>query len=78
MSNLYDDFEKRFTNAWFSAGWSEIEVKPQQETFKRSGKDLDTLQAELEELKHDMENIHEKQLRLANLAKFYQNGEFSF
>lgn len=77
MSSLYDDFEKRFTNAWFSAGWSEIEVKPQQETFKRSGKDLNTLQAELEGLKYEMENINEKQIRLANLAKFYQTGEFS-
>lgn len=74
MSSLYDDFEKRFTNAWFSAGWSEVEIKPQ-ETFRRSGKDLNTLQAELEELKHEMENIHEKQIRLENLAKFYQSGE---
>lgn len=79
MSGTYDDFEKRFSNAWFSAGWAEVEVKPQSsvnievqlETSHR--KDLETLQKELDDLKNDFENITQKQLRLANLSKFYNN-----
>lgn len=70
MSNLYDDFEKRFTNEWFSAGWSEIGAKPQKE--KTSRKDLMTLQAELEQIQENIETIKQKQLRLANLAKLYE------
>lgn len=75
MSNLYDDFEKRFTNAWFSAGWTEVELK-KAEPVKKSSKDLETLQKELAELKQDFENICQKQLRLENLAKLYKQGSF--
>ena len=71
MSDLYNDFENRFKDAWFSFGWIEVETPTQKpQTFH---KDLGTLQAELEELKNNMENIMEKQLRLGNLAKFYQS-----
>lgn len=73
MPNVYDDFEKRFTNSWFSAGWAEIEVQeaavPTIETPVR--KDLDTLKRELEILNADMEKITQKQLRLSNLSKLY-------
>ena len=73
MSDFYDNFEKRFTNAWFSAGWSEVEIK-KAEPVKSSHKDLETLEQELEGLKQDYENICEKQLRLSNLAKLYLQG----
>jgi len=71
MSNLYDNFEKRFTNAPFSAGWVEFEIKsPKTEILH---KDLNTLEAELNELNERIENIAQKQLRLSNLAKLYNN-----
>lgn len=69
MSDLYDNFEKRFTNAWFSAGWAEIESKPAKKESMH--KDLAILQAELETINKELENIEQKQLRLANLAKLY-------
>lgn len=71
MSDLYKDFEKRFTNAWFSAGWAEVGSKPNESEVSR--KNLVTLQDELDELQDRMENIAQKQLRLANLATFYEN-----
>lgn len=70
MTDLYKDFEKRFTNAWFSAGWAEVENRPQEKEATR--KDLATLEAELAELEENMDNIIQKQLRLSNLASFYQ------
>lgn len=71
MSDLYNDFEKRFTNAWFSAGWGEIEVKPSAPQVSR--KDLLTLQEELNAIQENIESIAQKQLRLSNLAKLYEN-----
>lgn len=71
MSNLYDDFEKRFTDKWFSSGWAEVETK--QETSQLVRKDLATLKSELDEIQEHIENIAQKQLRLANLAKLYEN-----
>lgn len=77
MSNLYDDFEKRFTNAWFSANWADIETQPSKAQvateIKPSHKDALTLQEELNEIQEHIENISQKQLRLANLAKLYEN-----
>lgn len=70
MSSLYNDFEKRFDNNWFSANWNEIEIKPQPVSHR---KDLTILETELNQLKEEMENISLKQLRLANLAKMYNN-----
>lgn len=71
MSNLYDDFEKRFTDKWFSSGWAEVETK--QQTSQCVRKDLATLEAELDEIQERIENVAQKQLRLANLAKLYEN-----
>lgn len=71
MSDLNNDFEKRFTNAWFSAGWIEAESISRSE--KASRKDLTVLQTELDELEERMENIELNQLRLSNLAKMYGN-----
>lgn len=72
MSSLYNDFEKRFTNAWFSASWNDgVEVKPKQQVAAR--KDAKTLEIELNAIKEEIENIESKQLRLANLAKLYNN-----
>lgn len=76
MSGLYEDFEKRFTNAWFAAGWVEVDTKPKEaaaQTTNEFHKDLSTLQKELDDIKAQIENISQKQLRLANLAKFYSN-----
>lgn len=72
MTSLYDDFEKRFTNAWFSASWNdEVEVKPKQQVAVR--KDAKILEAELNAIKEEIESIELKQLRLANLAKLYNS-----
>lgn len=72
MSNLYNDFEKRFTGNSFSANWVEVEVKPQAAMIAR--KDLNTLQDELQKIQENIETIAQKQLRLANLAKMYENN----
>ena len=69
MSNLYDNFEKRFTDKWFSAGWVEAEVKAPQDASDH--KDLAVLEAELNQINEKIETIAQKQLRLANLAKLY-------
>ena len=66
-----EKFEKRFSNAWFSSSWAEVEEKPQQ--IEVSHKDLAALQEELQMLDDQMEAIAQKQLRLANLARFYSN-----
>ena len=76
MSDLYDKFENRFTNAWFSSGWVEVETKPKEaksQSVNNSRKDLLMLQEELDDIQEHIENISQKQLRLANLAKFYSN-----
>lgn len=77
MSNLYDDFEKRFTNAFFSANWADIEVQPGKAQIatetKIQHKDTLALQEELQEIQEHIENISQKQLRLSNLAKLYEN-----
>lgn len=75
MSNLYDEFEEKFKFSWFSCGWVEKEVKqpePQKMHIRLPNKDLETLECELKAIEEDIENIAQKQLRLANLAKFYQ------
>ena len=71
MSNLYDDFEQRFTGNWFSADW--VEVKTMDEKKQVFHKDLTTLESELDMINETIENISQKQLRLANLAKLYNN-----
>jgi hypothetical protein len=69
MSNLYDDFEKRHTGSWFAAGWVDVEVKKTGvNVFK---KDLTTLQAELDAIQEHIDEVSQKQLRLANLAQLY-------
>lgn len=69
MTNLYDDFEKRHKFNWFSANWADAEVKqPTAQVFR---KDLTTLQSELDEIQQHIEDVSQKQLRLANLAKLY-------
>lgn len=75
MSNLFNEFENRFTNEWFSCGWSEeVVAKPAQEKkVEVSRKDLTVLQSELEQIQQHIENIAQKQLRLSNLAKLYEN-----
>lgn len=69
MSEL-SDFQYKFKNSWFSAGWVEVAAEKQTDSHSLH-KDLATLQAELEEINQTIENIAQKQLRLANLAKLY-------
>lgn len=71
MSDLYNNFEKRFTSAWFSVGWIETEEKPLME--KTCKKNIDVLQDELRKIEEHIETIAQKQLRLANLASFYES-----
>lgn len=71
MSNLYNDFEQRFTGNWFSADW--VEVKTIAENKQIFHKDLSTLESELDMINETIETISQKQLRLANLAKFYSD-----
>ena len=71
MSNMYDDFEKRFTGNTFSAGW--VEVSTLVENKQIIHKDLATLEAELDMINSTMEEISLKKLRLENLAKLYNN-----
>lgn len=72
MGNLYDDFEKRFTNKSFSMGWIEVENKPQK-VLSPARKNLDELQLELEKIEDTIDSISQKKLQLSNLAKFYEN-----
>lgn len=71
MSNLYNEFENRFTNEFFSCGWSE-DVKPKEIKPEVTRKDLTTLQSELSEIQEHIELVAQKQLRLSNLAKLYE------
>lgn len=73
MANLYDEFKNKFTNSWFSANWTEVETKQEFNEEVVVRKDLATLETELENLKNRMEDITQKQLILANLAKLYSN-----
>lgn len=74
MSNMYDDFEKRFENAPFFAGWTEFEIKPAKTApvIKHEHKNLDSLSAELKSIEEQIEEVSLKQLRLSNLAQFYR------
>lgn len=71
MSELFSEFEKRHTDSWFAAGWIEVDVKPQQAVSAR--KNLAELEAELQKIGENIENISQKQLRLSNLAKLYNS-----
>lgn len=74
MSELYNEFEDKYKFSWFSAGWVDVEVKPSQAAPVQAvnKKDLQMLESELSSIQETLENIELKQLRLANLAKFYQ------
>ena len=69
MSNMYDDFEKRFNGKTFSAGWVEVNTAVVNKQIMH--KDAETLQAELDMINETLEDISQKKLRLANLAKLY-------
>lgn len=69
--SLYEEFEKRHTGSWFSAGWSEVEVRP---SVSVARKDLTTLENELLAIKEEVEKVKERQFRLNNLSKFYNDG----
>lgn len=73
MAGLYEEFEQRFADKVFSAGWVEVQMPTQeqkQEVVVR--KDLSVLEAELAQINEAMENISFNQLRLSNLAKLYE------
>lgn len=74
MSNLMNEFENRFTNEFFSCGWSDVEAKPiEAPTVEVSRKDLLTLQAELDSIQEHIEAVAQKKLLLANMAKLYES-----
>ena len=76
--------KKDFQNKCFSPNWLEVDLEDVQrrqivkeerlESNRR--KNLNTLLKELEEIKHNIEQVAEKQHRLANLMGFYE-GEFA-
>jgi len=71
MSDLNNDFEKRFTNAWFSSGWIDVDKKPAENVEKR--KDVVKLETELAEIEERLEEINLNKLRLSNLSRLYEN-----
>lgn len=75
MANLYDEFEKRFTGLWFSAGWQDVEPTgiAQKKGETNTRKSVELLQKELDDLQENMERICAKGLMLENLAKFYND-----
>lgn len=71
MGKTFDEFEKRYTDKWFAAGWVEVGTRPQ-EVAQIQKKDLQLLQAELAQIQEHIETVAQKQLVLKNLAKLYE------
>lgn len=68
---------KYFKDGCFSPNWVEVNEKKEDIETKQTEqqrKDLATLLAELEDIKNNINSIEEKQWRLSNLMKFYNNG----
>lgn len=73
MAGLYENFEKRFADKFFSAGWIEVQTPTQEQKQEVvAKKDLKTLEAELAQINETIESISFNQLRLSNLAKLYE------
>ena len=76
--------KRDFKNNCFSPNWIEVDLEDVQrrQTIReerlesKRRKDLKTLLKELDEIKHNIEQVAEKQHRLANLMGFYE-GEFA-
>ena len=76
--------KRDFKNNCFSPNWIEVDLEDVQrrQTVReerlesKRHKDLSTLLKELDEIKHNIEQVAEKQHRLANLMGFYE-GEFA-
>ena len=76
--------KKDFQNKCFSPNWLEVDLEDVQrrQTVKEERlesnrrKNLNTLLKELDEIKRNIEQVAEKQHRLANLMGFYE-GEFA-
>ncbi len=67
---------KYLKNGCFSPNWVEVNDKKEDietQQTEQQRKDLATLLAELEDIKNNINHIEEKQWRLANLIKFYNN-----
>lgn len=76
MSNMYDDFEKRYTDKWFSAGWVEVNSLVENKQILHRNiehKNIETLEDELEMINQTLDDVSMKQIRLANLARFYNS-----
>ncbi|MCQ2753710.1 MAG: hypothetical protein MJ231_01535 [bacterium] len=72
-----------FNNNCFSPNWLEVDlenttrqVTKEERLESKQRKDLKTLLRELDEIKQNIENVAEKQHRLANLMGFY-SGTFA-
>ena len=77
--------KQNFKNGCFAPNWLEVDLSKatkEEHTAKeerlesKQRKDLNTLLKELNEIKQNIENVAEKQHRLANLMGFY-SGEFA-
>ncbi len=77
MSNKDIYKKKCFTPNWLEVDLEEVErqqVKKEERLEYNRRKDLNILLRELEQIKQNIENVAEKQHRLANLMSFY-NGK---
>ena len=79
MSNKNKKYylNKCFTPNWLEVDLGEVErqqVKKEERLEYNRRKDLNILLRELEQIKQNIENVAEKQHRLANLMSFY-NGK---
>lgn len=68
----YDEFEKRYTNNWFSSGWLEVsEKQPEEQEQKVVRKDIATLEEELSQIQMQVEKITQKQEELKEMSRMY-------
>lgn len=69
------DMKELFENNCFPMSWSsEAEDVQEYEPLPQQRKDLNTLLAELEDIKNHIEDIKAKQWYLAKLMKFHREG----
>lgn len=68
------DMKELFENNCFPMSWSSEEEDVREYTPLPQRKDLNTLLAELEDIKNHIEDIKAKQWYLAKLMKFHREG----
>ena len=69
------DMNEIFENNCFSMGWTEANTSNvEQQAFIPQRKDLQTLLAELEDIKNTIEDAKAKKWYLEKLSKYYEEG----